>query len=277
MGHPEAGRRLIVNADDFGKSAETNRAIIRAHREGILTSASLMVNEAGFAEAVELARAHPSLAVGLHLALVCGRGAGGPGAANPLLNSAGEFKDGPFLAGWNYYFKSGLEGALAQEIAAQFDKFKETGLPLDHVNGHLHLHLHPVIFRILMEGAGRWGITRLRLTRDPLWLNVRLAGGNWFYRLTRWLVYRMLAGKAEPELRKRGIRYTPWVFGLLQDSRVDRNYLRRLLPVLPAGDSELYAHPSLTDFKHELDALTDPGMKELVTGQRIRLIRYADL
>src|SRR5215475_12435062 len=65
-------RRLVVNADDFGRSTSINQAVIRAHREGILTSASLMVNEAGFEEAVRLARENPRLGVGLHLTLLCG-------------------------------------------------------------------------------------------------------------------------------------------------------------------------------------------------------------
>ncbi|HMJ65052.1 MAG TPA: ChbG/HpnK family deacetylase, partial [Candidatus Binatia bacterium] len=54
-------RRLIINADDFGRSTEINTAVIRAHAEGVLTSASLMVNEDGFEEAVAMARKHPTL------------------------------------------------------------------------------------------------------------------------------------------------------------------------------------------------------------------------
>src|SRR6266705_6008158 len=67
-----SARRLIVNADDFGRSHSINEAVIRAHKEGILTSASLMVNEPAFEEAVELAKANPTLGVGLHLTLLCG-------------------------------------------------------------------------------------------------------------------------------------------------------------------------------------------------------------
>ena len=67
MGSPEARRRLIVNADDFGRSHAINQAVIRAHREGILTTASLMVNESAADEAVALARENPDLGVGLHL------------------------------------------------------------------------------------------------------------------------------------------------------------------------------------------------------------------
>ena len=61
--------RVVVNADDFGASPAVNAAVVRAHREGVLTTASLMVTGAAFDEAVQLARATPTLAVGLHLAL----------------------------------------------------------------------------------------------------------------------------------------------------------------------------------------------------------------
>ena len=70
-----APRRLIVNADDFGRSESINLAVVRAHREGILTSASLMVNESAADQAVRLARENPKLGVGLHLTLICGAAA----------------------------------------------------------------------------------------------------------------------------------------------------------------------------------------------------------
>src|ERR1051325_11343648 len=70
---PPALRRLIVNADDFGRSSSINKAIIRAYREGILTSASLMVNEPSCAEAVALAKQNPNLGIGLHLTMQIGR------------------------------------------------------------------------------------------------------------------------------------------------------------------------------------------------------------
>ena len=59
----------------------------------------------------------------------------------------------PVATGLRYFFKRGLREQLRAEIHAQFEKFRATGLPLDHVNGHLHLHLHPTVFSILMEDA----------------------------------------------------------------------------------------------------------------------------
>jgi hopanoid biosynthesis associated protein HpnK len=270
-------RRLIVNADDFGRSASINQAVIRAHREGILTTASLMVNEPGLEEAVALARQNPTLGVGLHLALLCGHSALSPQTIPGLVNERQEFTESPVRAGFRYFFRRDLREQLRAEIHAQFDQFRATGLLLDHVNGHLHLHLHPTVFGILMQDAGKLGLERMRLTRDPFWLNARIASGWWLDRAFHAVVYHLLSARAKPALRSRGIRHTRIVFGLLQNARVDEAFISRLLDHLPAGDSELYSHPSLDEFKHEFEALISPGVRRQIERLGIKLVRYQDL
>jgi hopanoid biosynthesis associated protein HpnK len=274
--HPSA-RRLIVNADDFGRSSSINQAVIRAHRDGILTSASLMVNEPAADEAVALAREHPRLGVGLHLTLLCGHSALPPQTIPGLVNANQEFTNAPAAAGFRYFFQRALREQLRAEIHAQFRKFRDTSLSLDHVNGHLHLHLHPTVFGLLMEDAVQLGIKRLRLTFDPLFLNLRLASGHWGYRALHAAIYHCLAARARPVLRSRGIRHTQAVFGLLQNARVHEAYVTRLLPQLPPGDSELYSHPSLDEFKPEFDALISPQVRQQINKLGIQLIRYQDL
>lgn len=270
-------RRLIVNADDFGKSASINEAVVRAHREGILTTASLMVNEPGCAEAVQLAKANPNLGVGLHLTLLRGRAALSSAQISGLVNEQGEFSDAPAATGARYFFRRELREQLRAEIHEQFARFRATGLTLDHVNGHLHLHLHPVVFSILMEDAATLGITHLRLTRESFWMDVPLAGGNRLYRASHAMIYFCLAWNARARLRRRNIRHTQRVFGLLQNARVNEDYIAKLLPILPPGDSELYSHPSLDEFRNEFDALVSPRVRALMASEKIKLIRYQDL
>ena len=162
--------------------APSTQAVIRAHREGILTTASLMVNEPACDEAVALASENPKLGVGLHLTLLCGRSALPPEKIPGLVNARGEFSDNPVGAGFRYFFHAACGSNCGAEIHAQFERFRATGLPLDHVNGHLHLHLHPTVFRILMEDAEQLGIRHLRLTREPFWMDVPLARGRRLYR-----------------------------------------------------------------------------------------------
>lgn len=323
-------QRVIFNADDFGRSRSVNEAVIRAHREGVLTTASLMVNGEAFDEAVQLARQHPSLGVGLHLTLVKGKATLPPGQIPGLVNARGEFTGNAVAAGLNAFFKRSLRAQLEAEIRAQMVKFQATGLVMDHLNGHLNFHLHPSIFGILIRLFDGWranhemvgadvrrlssiettegshslltsaptrdtGETRLlspratrlgdrnvapppmRLTRDPFWLNAKLAGGRWLYRASHAIIFSLLSARTRPTLNRLGISHTDAVFGLLQNARVNEEYLLKLLPRLPAGDVEIYSHPCLNDFPDEFASLTSPFVKGLTKKLGIQLCRYQDL
>jgi hypothetical protein len=117
----------------------------------------------------------------------------------------------------------------------------------------------------------------MRLTFDPFWLNLRLASGMLGYRLAHACIFHILSARARPVFRRRGFRHTRRVFGLLQNARVDESYVLRLLANLPAGDSELYSHPSLDEFRNEFDALVSSRVKRTVETGGIQLIRYQDL
>ncbi len=269
--------RLIVNADDFGRSRSINTAVIQAHRDGILTTASLMVTGDAAAEAVELARQNPRLGVGLHLTLLMGQAALPPEQVPGLADASGNFSDNPVSVGLRYFFRPELEAQIEAEMDAQFALFRRTGLELDHVSGHLHLHLHPVVFRILMKHATRWDVRRIRFTRDAFWLNARIAGGEWLYRTSHAVIFHALSLWARGEVVKRGLKHTPWVFGLLQNGRVDEAYILKLLPELPSGDAELFSHPGIDEFPREASALVSPAVKAAVQRLSIELIRYQDL
>lgn len=270
-------KRLIVNADDFGRSPSINQAIVQAHRHGILTTASLMVNEPAAAEAVAAAKNNPRLGVGLHLSLVAGKSALDRQRIPGLVDEEKKFSNNAVASGFKYFFSAAARKQLEDEIGSQFEKFHATGLALDHVNGHLNMHLHPAVFDLLMRHARRWQVRHFRLTCDPLCLNFQLAGGRFAYRLTHWLIYRLLAARARPVLGRHKIACTRMVFGLLQNGRVDENFMNRLLNRLPEGDYELYSHPSLDEFKHELEALISPRSAALIDTLGIKLIRYQDL
>ncbi|MBL9127858.1 MAG: ChbG/HpnK family deacetylase, partial [Verrucomicrobiales bacterium] len=146
-----------------------------------------------------------------------------------------------------------------------------------HVNGHLHFHLHPVVFGLLAAHAREWGIERFRLTREPWSISRTIERGRWFYRTSHTLIFAALARRAAPTLTRLGIRHTDAVFGLLADGRVDEAYLLRLLPRLPAGSIELYAHPSMDRFRHEFEALVSPRVRDAVEELGFERARYLDL
>ncbi len=177
----------------------------------------------------------------------------------------------------DYFFKRRLREQLRAEIHAQFEKFHATGLPLDHVNGHLHLHLHPAVFQILMEDSEKLGIAHLRLTRDCFSRAQKISSGHFLYKISHAAIFEFLSKRARKPLRQRGIRHAQITFGLLQNARVDEDYILKLLPDLPPGDSELYSHPSLDKFPHEFAALVSPRVRERVKQTGTELIRYQDL
>lgn len=277
MASAKPRRRLIVNADDFGASESINAAVIDAHRRGILTTASLMVNGDAAEEAVALAKANPRLGVGLHLAFCCGTSALPHAEIPSLVNERSEFRNSPVLAGMTYFFSPVARRQLDREITAQFEKFARTGLALDHVNGHLHFHLHPTVFSILLPELKQREVRALRLTNNPLSIDWPLGRGRWFYRLSHAFIFSRLAKKARAPLEQLGIGHTQFVFGMLENARVSEEYILNLLPCLPAGDSELYSHPSLDEFKHEYTALISPRVIDAVRAENIELIRYQDL
>src|SRR5690349_3629044 len=110
-------RRLIVNADDFGISEEVNEAIIRAHREGVLTSTSLMVTGEAAEQAVRLAKENPRLAVGIHLVAVMGRSVLPQSEIPTLVDEAQQFSNDPTAAGLKYFFSPAARRELRREIA----------------------------------------------------------------------------------------------------------------------------------------------------------------
>jgi chitin disaccharide deacetylase len=290
MASAKPRRRLIVNADDFGLSTSVNRAVIQAHHDGILTSASLMVNADAFDEAVEFAKQNPKLGVGLHLTLCCGRSTLSaeeiPDLLGPRCRAAPHdpqvvrhpiFRTSAVAAGVKYFFSSAALSQLRNEIAAQFEKFERTGLKLEHLNGHLHFHLHPTIFSILQSEIVQRRVRAVRFMHDPLRIDWPLGRGRIAYRLSHALIFRLLSRRTRSFLSRENVRHTSLVFGLLEDGRISEEYILKLLPTLPSGDSELYSHPSLHDFKHEYDALVSPRVRKAVADEGIELVRYQDL
>lgn len=286
-----SARRLVVTGDDFGAAPEINAAVLRAHREGILTSTSLMVTGPAAAAAVAGARAHPRLAVGLHLLLVQGRPAADPAHLSAITGRAGVFGDAPVMAGLRYAWAwCGRRGRrqLAREIEAQLAAFERTGLPLAHVDGHCNMHLHPAVLPTLLRCAPRFGIRAVRLPREELGaalLHDRRAVAR---KTFEQLVFRTLALLAVPRLRAAGIGYATRVYGMHQTGRVDEAYLLGLLPRLPAGLSEIYCHPAERrppalaryqrgyDHARELAALTSARVRDALRRERIELVTYRD-
>jgi chitin disaccharide deacetylase len=279
-------KELIINADDFGLSPGANKAIIRAWREGVLTSASLMVNGNAFTEAVSLAEENPGLQIGLHLTLVQGRSALSHGGFPSIADREGNFSNDPVHAGMRYFFLKSLRKQLRREIEGQIVKFRETELPLSHIDGHLNIHMHPVVFDILLELMPRHGITSFRLSRERLGVDLALAPRRYAGKAVDSFIFSRLAERCRPELDRQGIGYAVEVKGLLNSGRMNEEYLLKALDILREGLTEIYFHPGtlpddeirkwMPDYRHEeeLAALVSPRVKERLKAQGITLRNY---
>jgi hopanoid biosynthesis associated protein HpnK len=284
-----AERYLIVSGDDFGLSPGVNAGIIRAYRDGILTSASLLVNAPATVAAVAAAVEHPGLAVGLHLALAQGWAAAAPESIPDLVDADGAFGNWPVVSGLRYFFLPGVRTQLRREIEAQLRRFRSFGLALSHVDGHMNMHLHPVVLDILLELAREYRIGAVRLTRDPLLEALRLDARWPLRKAAEGAVFSALACWAAPRLRAAGVRFADRLYGLHQTGAIDERYLTALLARLPPGTTEIYCHPGvlpdaeitrwMPGYQHDVEmaALCSPRVRQAVYDHGVTLCNYWQL
>jgi hopanoid biosynthesis associated protein HpnK len=287
-----APKRLIVSGDDFGVAVEVNEGIVRAHRNGILGQTSLMVTGAAVAQAVELARAHPTLAVGLHLVLAQGRPAAPLRAIPALVGPGGAFRDTPIRNGLRYAWaavRAAGRAQLVREIEAQLEAFAGTGLVPAHVDGHLNMHLHPMVLPILLELAPRYGIGAMRVSRESLRAALHYDRRHAARKSFEGVVFHTLAAYAAPRLRAAGIVASDRVYGMHQTGHVDEPYLLHVIARLPPGVSEIYAHPATRqaavmagyqngyDHVGEMAGLTSTRVRAALQRTGVQLTTYRDL
>lgn len=166
--------KKIFNADDFGISRGVNAAIVQAHKEGILNSTSLMINQKFAAEAVAEAYNMPDLEIGLHLNLTNEEPAANPQDIPLLVNASGKLKNGFVnLLLLSILHPSDFAKQAEIEIRAQIAKYLKTGLPLRHLDGHRHVHLIPAIFKIVQKLQHEYQVPRIRVMNENLFNTIR--------------------------------------------------------------------------------------------------------
>ncbi len=282
-------KQLIVTADDFGLALPVNSAVEAAHREGILTTASLMVGAAAAGDAVERARRLPSLRVGLHVVLVHGRPVLPPDEVPDLVDDRGAFSQHLVRAGFSFFFRPAVRRQLAAEIRAQFAAFRATGLPMDHVNAHNHMHLHPTISALILKVGRDFGIQAVRVPSKPPLASFRAAGRGLAGRLLASAGLAPFVGLLRWRLRRSRLKSNRHVFGLHDTGRMEPALVRRMVGRLPEGVTEMYFHPAagrapelddqMPAYRHqdELAALTQPGLRDALRAAGIRRIAFSDL
>jgi len=270
-------RRLITVADDFGLTEGVNAAVEQAARHGMLTSASLMVGGDAAADAVRRAQSLPALCVGLHLVVIEGPAVLPPAVIPDLVGPDGQFASDQLRLGLRYFFLPHVRRQLAAEIRAQFVAFQATGLVLDHANAHKHMHLHPVIGRLMVDIGAEFGLRAIRVPAEP--------GGSGFGARALFAWCAVLRRQA----RRAGMLTNDQILGLADTGHMTPDLVAALLDRLPDGLTELYFHPAterdarlrrlMPDYEHEaelaalLGCALPPGVVLTSYGDDVRRLR----
>jgi len=282
-------KRVIFTGDDFGLAVPVNEGIERAHREGVLTAASLMIGAAASRDAVERARRLPALRVGLHVVLLEGRPVLDPRAVPDLVDAGGEFHTAQWAAGVRFFFLPRVRRQLEAEIHAQFEAFRATGLALDHANTHMHMHVHPTVLGLILKVGREYGLRAVRLPYEPPLVSWRAARGQPLARFLPWLLLAPWMALVRLRVRRAGMKYNRYVFGLNDSGRMRQELVLGLLRELPEGDSEIYFHPAtrrcpeldrhMPDYAHEaeLAALVDPRVRAALHESGAISLSFSDL
>jgi hopanoid biosynthesis associated protein HpnK len=234
-----------------------------------------------------VARAHrlPELRVGLHLNVIDGRPLLPEAEVPRLVCEDGEFDRNMGRAGVRFFMLPGVRRQLASEIRAQFEAFRTTGLALDHVNTHKHIHLHPTVAALIIEIGCDYGMSAARVPSEPVAV-LRRAFPEERYRAPAYHGWNAMLRR---RLQRAGLRTNDHVFGLTWSGGMVETRILRLVPHLPDGVSEIYFHPAtertpslmatMPSYRHpeELAALLSPIVRNRIAESGIRLINYGDL
>jgi hopanoid biosynthesis associated protein HpnK len=282
-------RQLIVTGDDFGLAVPVNEAIEAAHRRGILTTASLMVGAEASEDAVARAQRLSSLKVGLHLVLVEGVPILSPALIPDLVDEHGKFSSRLVASGVHFFFKPGVRRQLESEITAQFLAFRKTGLTLDHVNAHNHMHLHPTILGLILKVGKEHGLSAIRLPYEPFLPSWRASRTGFVPKFASWALLFPWMKLLQLRLKLARVRSNDFVFGLHDSGHVDSHLVLRFLAHLPEGVTEIYFHPAtrrcpeidrtMPDYEHEreFEALINPDVKAALGTRGIRPLTFSEL
>lgn len=295
---PEARPSLIVNADDLGIHPAVNDGIRDAFVNGIVTSATLLINMPHALQAIAEVVRPTGLPVGVHLNVTAGRPVSSPLAVPDLVDERGLFRRDA-----GDYFRMAVKGGLSPGLLGQVRTEWDAQLALaraelpdpTHIDSHQHLHMIPALFEVAVEVARRHGIRRIRFAREPLSLRLLAIRPGDILRNRnhlKWMVVRWLARKIRnPLASPRNF------FGLLHSGGVTEDVLTRLVETIRPGDApwEVCIHPArplrpdepalpelgeswtfvTSPFRAlERDALLSPALRRRIEERGIRLIAF---
>lgn len=285
-------KRLIVNADDFGFTRGVNAGIVRAFKSGIVTSTTIMANGDAFEDAVSLALANPGLGVGCHLAVVGGRPVASPSEIPSLVDKRGALP--ATLTKLVVKIARGFAPAaeIASEFRAQVSRVVSSGIKITHLDSHKHSATHPRVMEALAQVATEFGIKCVRYPFESVFAGRRDSQPKWGY-VKQFALSAAIAPAAIEYTRiarEYGLRTPDRFIGVKLTGLLDSAAIRRIMESLKEGTTELMCHPGIYDDDlakahtrlrderaRELEAVSDPSLRELAQKLGVELISYREL
>jgi predicted glycoside hydrolase/deacetylase ChbG (UPF0249 family) len=279
----ESEIRLVVNADDYGMTPSISRGIVRAHREGIVTSTSVLGNCADLSGAQHLLAEAPNLGVGVHVTLVGGAPVCPAGTVPSLVDSTGMLHPTP-----RSFIKSWMRGVIQQadierEIESQIKRVVDAGITPDHLDTHHHLGFLPPVGQALEAAARRHRIAGIRTA-------VERPTMAWIAEPRRGLEAGVLAGLSWLLRRRMGtLRHGPQSWGFVEIGQLDEVRILEIIGRLAPGPNELICHPGDEEDSlapgvaaryhrvDELRALRSPKVRAALDRRGVTLCRWAEL
>ncbi len=280
-------RRVIINADDFGLCSGVNRAVVQAHTDGVLTSATIMANMPAFREAVDLTKKLPNLGVGVHLNISDGRPLSSNERIHRLLDSEGQFALSPSKLALLSMAANQIKKTIRTEFASQIQLVIDNGIKPTHLDSHKHIHCFPVIFSIVCDLASYFKIPAVRFAFEPLEIckapwPLPTKGGEKRSSLIRTLarINRMQC----PDLLKTDI-----LVGIAHTGKIDIHFLRAVTSYNSVATMEVVTHPGFSDGldpnktrlvqqrQAELEALCSEATRRYFKDAGIKLVHYGQL
>jgi predicted glycoside hydrolase/deacetylase ChbG (UPF0249 family) len=270
--------RLIVNADDLGLHPRIDQGIFAAHREGLVTSASLLATGSCAREAVKRARTQ-GLALGVHLCLTSHLTPAAPREKVRWLAPGGRFRSSWATLAQAYLLAQVPLEEVELELRAQLSLARALGAEVDHLDVHQHLHLLPGITGVVLGLAQSDGLPVRWPTERP--------DRTWLTHPTRAVKSALLRALSFLP-SQHTVRRVPTV-GIFEAGALDDSRLAAIIEKLGEGDYELSCHPGKDPgmvpedptwrygWETELAALCSQRTRDRVQQRGIVLTTYAGL
>ncbi len=279
-------KRLIVNADDFGLHPSVNQAIILGHREGIITSTTVLAGGIAFFNGLEDLQNCPQLGIGAHLCLVDQAPVLAPEKIPSLVEDSGRF-----VSSYSAFIRRLTLGKIKlaevrDELTAQIQRLIDAGISITHFDSHQHLHLLPGIYKIVAELGAKFGVPGIRIPGE---ISLPEATTPSALRRLQGKLVLNLAAHRRREFRRYGFHMPDYFYGFGAGGNLSLTHWLRIIPELAPGVTEVMVHPGADTnelqiftgwgyhWHEELQALTHPALKLLLASYGVERVHYGNL